>query len=81
MHSALHLQSTVLPGRRIEVTAPELSEGDTVDLIIIPAGAPITQPMRRAFLRLPLAERRKILAQEADAMLAHYEKDTEWREL
>ncbi len=37
MQTALRLQTTVLPGQRIEVSAPELLEGDTVELIILSA--------------------------------------------
>lgn len=36
---------------------------------------------RRAFMRLPLEERRRILAQQAEEMLSHYQHDTEWKEL
>jgi predicted component of type VI protein secretion system len=36
---------------------------------------------RRAFLQLPIAERRRILAEQADAIAFHYEQDSEWREL
>jgi hypothetical protein len=35
MQTALRLQTTVLPGRRIEVTDPELPEGSRVELIIL----------------------------------------------
>lgn len=35
---------------------------------------------RRAFLRLPLVERRRILKEQSDKMAAHYETDGEWRE-
>jgi hypothetical protein len=35
---------------------------------------------RRAFLKLPLAERRRLLAEQADQMVSHYEQDPEWRE-
>jgi hypothetical protein len=35
MQSALRLQTVVLPGGRIEVTAPELPEGDQIELIIL----------------------------------------------
>jgi hypothetical protein len=35
MQTALRLQTTVLPGRRIEVTDPELPEGSKVELIIL----------------------------------------------
>ena len=36
---------------------------------------------RRAFLRLPIPERRKILAAQAEKMITHYEADPEWLEL
>jgi Zn-dependent peptidase ImmA (M78 family)/transcriptional regulator with XRE-family HTH domain len=36
---------------------------------------------KRAFLKLPLGERRRILEQQAGALSAHYEDDPEWREL
>lgn len=35
---------------------------------------------RRAFLRLPLSERRRILKEQAEKLAAHYERDREWRE-
>ena len=36
---------------------------------------------RLAFLKLPLAERRQILERQAEAMLEHYQQDSEWKEL
>jgi len=36
---------------------------------------------RRAFLKLPIDERQRILADAAEALKQHYEQDTEWREL
>ncbi len=36
MQSAIKLRTTVLAGRRIAVDAPELPEGTTVELIILP---------------------------------------------
>lgn len=42
---------------------------------------PLSLVERRAFLKLPLAERRRILAEQAEAAAAHYEQDTEWRGL
>jgi hypothetical protein len=32
-----------------------------------------------AFMQLPLEQRRRILAAQAEAMVEHYEQDTEWR--
>lgn len=36
---------------------------------------------RRAFLKLPPEERRRILAEQAAAIAFHYEQDSEWQEL
>lgn len=35
---------------------------------------------RRAFMKLPMTERQRILATQAEAMATHYEQDTEWRD-
>jgi Zn-dependent peptidase ImmA (M78 family)/transcriptional regulator with XRE-family HTH domain len=42
---------------------------------------PVSVVQRRAFLKLPLAKRRQILAEQAKRMAKHYDEDTEWREL
>jgi transcriptional regulator with XRE-family HTH domain/Zn-dependent peptidase ImmA (M78 family) len=41
---------------------------------------PISLIERRAFMKLPLEERRRIMARQAERMIAHYEQDREWRE-
>lgn len=79
MSAARHMTATVLPGRRIEITAPDLVEGETVELFIVPSGAPVTAETRRAFLRLPMVERRRILAEQAAEMEPHYGEDHSWR--
>jgi Protein of unknown function (DUF2281) len=35
---------------------------------------------RRAFMQLPLEERRRILSAQSEQMVSHYEQNTEWRE-
>jgi hypothetical protein len=48
MQAALRLETTVLPGHRLEVSAPELPEGATVEVIVVlpqPSG-----PRRRSML-------------------------------
>jgi hypothetical protein len=35
MNAALHIKTTVLPGKRIEISAPELPEGEAVDLFLV----------------------------------------------
>jgi hypothetical protein len=36
---------------------------------------------RRAFLKLSLEERRRIMAEQAEKMAQYYEQDQEWKEL
>jgi hypothetical protein len=40
-----------------------------------------TNISRREFMKLPLEERRRILAEQAELMLAHYQQDKKWQEL
>jgi Zn-dependent peptidase ImmA (M78 family)/transcriptional regulator with XRE-family HTH domain len=42
---------------------------------------PLTLKQRRAFMRLPLEERRKIMARQSKELADHYEADEEWREV
>jgi hypothetical protein len=41
---------------------------------------PLSLVERRAFIKLPLEERRQIMAKQAEHMAARYESDREWRE-
>lgn len=45
----------------------------------VKAELPLTTIERRSFMRLPLEERRRILAEQADKLAPHYAHDTEWR--
>ena len=49
-----------------------ISQEETLEPDIIPSLA-----QRRAFLKLPLEERRRILAQQADQIVDHYAPDSE----
>jgi hypothetical protein len=40
MNAAYHTTTTVLPGHRIEITAPGLGEGQQVQVVVIPVPAP-----------------------------------------
>jgi Zn-dependent peptidase ImmA (M78 family)/transcriptional regulator with XRE-family HTH domain len=42
---------------------------------------PISLVERRSLLKLPLDERRRILAGQAERVRKHYEEDTQWREI
>jgi hypothetical protein len=49
--------------------------GEPIDM-----DAPLSLVARQAFMKLPLCERQRILADQAAKMVAHYEQDTEWCE-
>jgi len=46
----------------------------------IESTAPLTPADRLAFLKLPIEERRRILAEQAEAMIAEYELEENRRE-
>jgi hypothetical protein len=89
--STLYTTTKVLPGNRIEIQVPTLSVGQTVEIAIVisePAVAEssaeektLTLEQRQDFFKLPMSERRRILETQAEAMLAHYQQDSEWQEL
>jgi hypothetical protein len=49
---------------------------ETIDITVKPQSI-----NRREFMKLPLEERRRILAEQAEQMLLHYQQDKEWQEL
>ena len=81
--SILYATAKVLPGNKIEIQAPNLSVGQTVEVIIL---VPISEQtlsleQRQDFLKLPMSERRRILESQAQTILNHYQQDSEWQEL
>ena len=40
MHKALHIRTTVQPGGRIEIVDEELTDGESVDVVVSPASPP-----------------------------------------
>jgi hypothetical protein len=55
MQAALRMETTVLPGHRLEITAPELPEGAKVEVIVVLPAAPATgrQSMLEFLATLP----------------------------
>lgn len=47
----------------------------------MPPKQPLSLVERRAFLRLPLEERRRVLAEQAQKMASYYREDLVWREV
>lgn len=68
MESAIRVKARVLPGNRIEITAPELTEGEDIDvLLIVPAGATRQDSVVDFLDSLPHGPRRPQSWQEIDA--------------
>jgi hypothetical protein len=44
MQTALRMETTILPGHRLEISAPELPEGARVEVIVV---LPVVPPPRR----------------------------------
>lgn len=44
VQTAIRTKTRVLPGKRIEVTAQELDEGEDVELIVLRTASPATRP-------------------------------------
>ncbi len=94
MINAVRQEVVVLPGGRIEIESPELTPGAHAEVIVLERAerdtgkrravgvqGPLGLAQRRAFMRLPMQERRRILAEQADRMAGHYEQDEEVRDL
>jgi hypothetical protein len=89
MTSTLYLKTTVLEGNKIEIQEPSLTVGQSVEIIvIIPESANsftqeqnLSLEQRIAFLKLPLSERRRILQEQSESMITHYQNNNEWKEL
>lgn len=48
MQAALRVQTTILPGHRLEIAAPELPEGATVEVLVVWSAEP--SPRRQSML-------------------------------
>lgn len=83
MKQTSYLTTTIKAGNRLEIDLPNVPIGQTVEVIIITETETPTDPQsidRSAFLKLPIADRRRILEQQAESALPHYQQDTEWQE-
>lgn len=82
MKQSCYFTTTIQAGNRLEIDLPNFPIGQTVEVIIITETPNVDpQPIdRSAFLNLPIADRRRILEQQAEAALPYYQQDTEWQE-
>jgi hypothetical protein len=78
MDESIRIQTKVLPGHRIEISAPQWSEGASVDVLVMLKEQPKSPKMTRdEILRMPIEQRRQLLAQQSEHMAAHYGSDAE----
>jgi hypothetical protein len=84
MKQTRYITTTIQAGNRLEIDLPNCPVGQIVEVILIlpDPPTPIPQPIdRQAFLKLPIAERRRTLEQQAEAALPYYqENQEEWQE-
>jgi hypothetical protein len=81
MKQTHYLTTTVQKGNRLDISLPTLPVGQTIEVIlIVPETAPSQSSERQAFRKLPIEERRRILAQQAEAMKEYYQEDKEWKD-
>ena len=84
MKSSLYLTTTVLPGNKIEIQTPDLNVGQFVEIVVLipdSSQSELSLEDRITLLKLPLFERQKILKEQAESMVNHYQENSEWKEL
>ncbi len=69
----LRIQTKVLPGHRVEFTAPEFREGDAVQVFVVSARHPT--PNRSELMQLPVEDRREIMRRQAENLAGEYDAD------
>ena len=82
--AVVKINTTVLPGHRIELTSPEFTEGQAVEVVVRPqqtSSEPLDVSDPRQFLKLPLEERRRILRESAEHALDYYSRPDPERDL
>jgi hypothetical protein len=81
MKQTHYLTTTVQQGNRLDISLASLPVGQTIEVIlIVPGTAPNQTSDRQAFRQLPIEERRRILAQQAEAMKEYYQEDEQWKD-
>jgi hypothetical protein len=84
MKQTRYITTTIQAGNRLEIDLPNIPIGQTIEVILIIPDAPESNPQsidRQSFVKLSIEERRRILAQQAEAALPYYqEHKAEWEE-
>jgi hypothetical protein len=84
MKRTCYVTTTIQAGNRLEIDLPNILIGQRIEVILTIPDAPESNSQsidRRSFLKLSIEERRRILAQQAEAALPYYEESkAEWEE-
>ncbi len=84
MKQTRYITTTIKAGNRLEIDLPNVPIGQTIEIILIIPDLSESKPQaidRRSFLKLSIEERRRILAQQAEIALPHYQENkAEWEE-
>jgi hypothetical protein len=84
MKQTRYITTTIQAGNRLEIDLPNIPIGQTIEVILIIPDASESNLQaidRRSFLKLSIAERRRILAQQAEVALPYYQENrAEWEE-
>ncbi|WP_293092154.1 hypothetical protein [Moorena sp. SIOASIH] len=81
MKQTHYLTTTVQQGNRLEISLPNLPVGQTIEVILIVPKTTQNQSIERQdFQQLTLEERRRLLAQQAEAMKDYYQENEEWKD-
>jgi hypothetical protein len=84
MKQTRYITTTVQAGNRLEIDLPNLPIGQAIEVILIIPSLPEVHSQtidRKSFLKLSIKERNRILEQQAEAALPHYQQNqAEWQE-
>jgi hypothetical protein len=73
MAPTIRIHTQVLAGGRIELLTPQFSEGEAVDVVVTPSNVHGGGAQnRRELLRLPLEQRRELLARQSERLEQYY---------
>ena len=77
MIAAIKQKVIVGQGGKVELLRPDLVEGTLVEVIVL---VELEEHDRQDFVQLPLGERRRLLAQQAQQLMTHYEQTASERD-
>lgn len=78
MSTALHVKTTILPGGKLEVIDPQFPEGQSVEVFIVFADIPATEPRPSAMDILKSAPGNRLFATAAEVEAYLHAERSAW---